>query len=64
MSNSVQITPAPTEEEAAAIVAAIDAATPRVVFVEVPEQVRSAAWRFSGRWWAKPMAARRSRPFY
>lgn len=64
MSDSVQITPTPTEEEAAAIVAAIDAATPRVVLVEEPEPARIAAWRFSGRWWAKPTAARRSRPFY
>ena len=64
MSDSVEISPAPTEEEAAAIVAAIDAATPRVVLVDVPEPARTAAWRFSGRWWAKPTAARRSRPFY
>ena len=64
MTSAVQITPTPTEEEAAAIVAAVEAATPRVVLVEAAEPVRSAAWRFSGRWWAKPLAARRSRPFY
>ncbi|MCU1344048.1 MAG: hypothetical protein JWL70_314 [Acidimicrobiia bacterium] len=57
------ITPAPTDEEAAAIVAAIELAWPRSVVV-LEDTVRLPAWRFSGRWWAKPVAARRDRPFY
>ncbi len=64
MSDAVHISPTPTDEEAAAIVAAVEAATPRVVLVETPEPARAAAWRFSGRWWAKPLAARRNRPYY
>jgi hypothetical protein len=57
-----RITPAPTDEEVAAIVAAIDAVWPRGVLVDdAPEG--PPAWRFSGRWWRKPIAARRERPW-
>jgi hypothetical protein len=59
----VQISPDPTEEEAAAIVAALELSWPRAVLVE-PEPVRSPTWRFSGRWWARPVAARRARPYF
>ena len=59
----VQITPSPTDEETAAIVAALEAAQPKVVLVAEPPRQRSTSWRFSGRWWAKPLAARRDRPF-
>ena len=56
-------TPA-TEEETAAIVAAIEAVWPRPVAV-VPEATRrTSAWRFSGRWWSRPVPARRDRPWY
>ena len=58
-----KITPAPSDEEAAAIVAAIELAWPRAVVVLEPTD-RPPAWRFSGRWWAKPVAARRDRPYY
>ena len=60
------IHPTPTDEEMAAIVAAIEmtwpkptaaAASPAVVDEPTP------AWRFSGRWWARPVAARRDRPW-
>jgi len=44
------ITPAPTDEEAAAIVAAHEALWPRPVAVTADGD-RSPAWRFSGRWW-------------
>ena len=54
------ITPAPTDEEAAAIVAAIDAAWPRAVVV--PE-VSESRWRWSGRWWTKPVPLDRDRPW-
>jgi hypothetical protein len=58
----VDITPAPSDEEAAAIAAAIEAAWPRAVVAaeEGPEPPR---WRFAGRWWSKPIAARRDRPW-
>jgi hypothetical protein len=54
------ITPAPTAEEAVAIVAAVDALWPRPVLAVASRG--PAAWRFSGRWWVKPIAARRDRP--
>lgn len=64
-SYSYSISPAPTEEEAAAVVAAVEALWPKPVMTVTPEQRRrSATWRFSGRWWARPVAARRDRPFY
>jgi hypothetical protein len=58
-----QITPAPTDEEAAAIVAAVQAMWPRPVIAVEETKRRETAWRFSGRWWAKPLPARRDRPF-
>ena len=60
----LNISPAPTEEEAAAIVAAIEALWPRpVTVVETPGRPANA-WRYSGRWWSRPVAARRDRPWY
>jgi hypothetical protein len=50
---------APEPEEAAAIVAAIDAMWPRAQ-APAPEPSR---WRFAGRWWSKPIPVRRDRPF-
>jgi hypothetical protein len=51
----------PTEEEMVAIVSAIEAVWPR------PVVAGSAAtpprWRFAGRWWSKPVPARRERPW-
>lgn len=61
---STEITPPPTDDEAVAIVAAVEALWPRPVVVAVDEQrARDATWRFSGRWWAKPLPHRRDRPF-
>ena len=58
-----EITPAPSEEEAVAIVAAHEALWPRpVVLAESLETERDTSWRFSGRWWAKPVPTRRARP--
>ena len=55
----------PSQEEVAAIVAAIEVAWPQPVAVpERPPETR-AHWRFSGRWWLAsnlPVAARRVRP--
>jgi hypothetical protein len=59
-----QISPAPTEEEAVAIVAAIEALWPKPVIMADEVRRRNTAWRFSGRWWAKPLPARRDRPFH
>ena len=58
-----QVTPAPTEEEAVAIMAAMQVLWPRPVMVVEEVRRREATWRFSGRWWAKPWPARRARPF-
>jgi hypothetical protein len=59
-----RIMPIPSDEEAAAIVAAVEALWPKPVVVGPPPAVRrSPTWRFSGRWWARPLAARRDRPY-
>jgi hypothetical protein len=56
--------PEPTDEEAAAIVAATEALWPRpVVMIDEPTNGRAHAWRFSGRWWSLPVPARRDRPW-
>ena len=57
----MDITPTPTEEEAAAIVAAIEASWPRPGGgAAAPTTPR---WRFAGRWWSKPIPVRRDRPW-
>lgn len=56
------ISPHPTDEEAVAIAAAIEALWPRPVVGENILAARHNAWRFSGRWWARPTIARRARP--
>lgn len=58
-----RISPAPTDEEAVAIVAAVEAMWPRAVVMAEPDTPRTAAWRFSGRWWSRPLPQRRDRPF-
>jgi hypothetical protein len=60
-SDPVGITPEPTEEEAVAIVAAIEAAWPKPTVATAVEQ--PPRWRFSGRWWTKPIPIRRDRPW-
>lgn len=58
------MSPAPTDEEAAAIMAATEALWPKpVVLVDAGTPRESRAWRFSGRWWSKPLPARRNRPY-
>jgi hypothetical protein len=52
--------PAPSDEEMAAIAAAVELAWPRpqsAVIADPPMR-----WRFSGRWWSKPVPSRRDRP--
>ena len=54
------VSPDPTIEEAAAIAAALEVTRPMVV-AAAPAR-REARWRFSGRWWSKPVPTRRDRP--
>ena len=56
------IKPTPTEEEVAAIMAAIDVTWPRPVVVSTAVS-GPPAWRFSSRWWRRPIPARRERPW-
>ena len=50
----------PSREELAAIVAAVEVAWPRPVVADHKPQ--TPRWRFSGRWWTKPIVERRERP--
>lgn len=56
----MDITPPPDDEEVAAIVAALDAVAPRFAPVDADAMPR---WRWSGRWWTKPIPLRRNRPW-
>lgn len=56
-----QITPDPTDEEAVAIIAAVEAAWPRAGAPAA--RADAPRWRWSGRWWSKPIARRRNRPW-
>jgi hypothetical protein len=60
-SSDTSANPVPTDDEMAAIVAAIEVAWPRPA-AAAPE-TDAPRWRFSGRWWAQPVASRRSRPW-
>jgi hypothetical protein len=51
----------PTPEEVAAIVAAVEATWPRPAAAAPAEA--PPRWRFSGRWWTKPVPLRRGRPW-
>ncbi|MET0903560.1 MAG: hypothetical protein ABWZ52_10000 [Acidimicrobiales bacterium] len=57
----MEIQPTPTDEEAAAIAAAIEVSWPRPVAAPVDEP--PPRWRFAGRWWTKPIPIRRDRPW-
>jgi hypothetical protein len=57
------MSPAPSDEEAVAIMAAAEALWPKPVVLVAAEHPPSRAWRFSGRWWSTPVPARRDRPF-
>jgi hypothetical protein len=63
MSERATIQPVPTDEEAAAIVAAAEALWPRPVVNGPAQPTHSTTWRFSGRWWSRPVPARRDRPY-
>ncbi|MGH9111824.1 MAG: hypothetical protein ACRDZN_05940 [Acidimicrobiales bacterium] len=49
-----------TDEEVAAIVAAVEVVWPRPV---ADPPAGAPRWRFSGRWWTKPVPLRRGRPW-
>jgi hypothetical protein len=51
-----------SDEEVAAIVAAIEVAWPRPAAGSGPSEP-TQRWRFSGRWWTKPVPLRRGRPW-
>lgn len=60
----LSVSPAAEPEVVAALVAAVHEVWPRPVAVDPePEHASGSAWRFSGRWWAKPAAVRRDRPW-
>ncbi len=56
------VSPAPSPEEAAAIMAAVEALWPRPVAAPRDETTANVSWRFSGRWWASNHVVRRGRP--
>ena len=55
------IRPEATDEEVAAIVSAIELSWPEAVADDRHDD-EPTRWRFSGRWWTKPVALRRDRP--
>jgi hypothetical protein len=57
----MDVSPTPTDEEAAAIAAAIEVTWPRAV-ASAPDS-EPPRWRFAGRWWTKPIPVRRDRPW-
>ena len=57
------ITPAPTAEEAAAIMAGHEVLWPKPAAAIDEQPVRNTAWRFSNRWWSQPVPIRRNRPW-
>ena len=60
-SNRSRLAP-PGPEEMAAIMAAIEVAWPRPSAGGVDPRAATPRWRFSGRWWTKPIPSRRDRP--
>lgn len=56
------VRPRPEPAVLAAIVAAVEECWPRPVSPVAPRP-STPLWRFSGRWWAKPTAVRRERPW-
>lgn len=59
----LRIVPEPTDEEVAAIAASLGALEARSAATEIEtDRRRSVSWRFSTRWWVRPVALRRGRP--
>ena len=53
----------PSDDEMAAITAAVEVLWPRPAPLQSDPDTPLTAWRFSGRWWARPLVARRDRPW-
>jgi hypothetical protein len=60
---SLAVHPAPTDDEAVAIAAAIEALWPRPHGIAQPDQAPTLVWRFSGRWWQRDRMADPDRPW-
>lgn len=60
--NVGSITPNPSDEEAAAIAAAVTMMWPQPVLAQQNTAKTNESWRFSGRWWSDNSIARRIRP--
>ena len=56
------VSPAPSPDEAAAIIAAVEALWPRPIAASRDDISDNVSWRFSGRWWATNHVVRRGRP--
>jgi hypothetical protein len=56
------ISPQPSDDEVVAIVSAIELSWPVASASEVSDE-DVERWRFSGRWWTKPLPLRRDRPW-
>ncbi|MEP7112970.1 MAG: hypothetical protein ABI862_06870 [Ilumatobacteraceae bacterium] len=63
MTGRLNISPAPSDEEVAAIVAAVEALWPQPMLIESAPAIRVPTWRFSNRWWIAPLPNRRDRPY-
>ncbi|HYD10087.1 MAG TPA: hypothetical protein VEA78_08285 [Acidimicrobiales bacterium] len=64
---SMDVRPTPSDEEMAAIAAAVSQTVLRPVVVVAggaEAGSRPPAWRFSGRWWRRPVVTRRDRPVW
>jgi hypothetical protein len=59
---NLRIEPQPSDEEAAAVVAALEALWPKPAGPAGGARSVSPAWRFSGRWWSGTSVVRQSRP--
>jgi hypothetical protein len=65
MSRSESALAPPSPEVLAAIVAAVEVTWPKPGAALGPSALDAGLprWRFAGRWWSKPIPARRDRPF-
>ncbi len=61
--SAISVTPTPSDDEVAAIMAATEALWPRPIVNGPATPRRNNVWRFSGRWWSRPVPARRDRPY-
>jgi hypothetical protein len=62
-SSGIALRPEIDPEVLAVLAAAVDQAWPRPRVIVVEDTNRAPAWRFSGRWWTRPAASRRNRPW-